>query len=310
MTEPECTESPAWPVFSLLVPLVAIGIGAPAAVALACADGLPIHAIVSFLVMGHLVGIGVTMGYHRLFTHRSFQTSRPVEWALMILGCMSGQSSPFSWIANHRQHHRHSDREGDPHSPHAGTGHGWLRRFWHAHGGWTLLRWPTYDSTLVRDLKRRRDLVWIDRHWYAWYLLGLALPAVVGYLVGGTAYAALMGLLWGGLFRNAFSEQVTWAINSVCHVWGRRPYATGEQSRNNLLLGVLAFGEGWHNNHHAFPYSARHGFHWWQPDLTWNLVWLLERVGLVWNVKRPKLEAADCGPGAVAPVEPEHVPAA
>jgi stearoyl-CoA desaturase (delta-9 desaturase) len=309
MTEPECTESPAWPVFSLLIPLVALWVGVPATIALACADGLPVHAIVSFLVMGHLVGIGVTMGYHRLFTHRSFQTSRPVEWALMVCGCMSGQSSPFSWIANHRQHHRYSDRAGDPHSPNEGAHRrGWLRRFWHAHCGWTLLRRPTYNPTLVGDLKRRRDLVWIDRHWYAWYLLGLALPTAAGYVIGGTASAALTGLLWGGLFRNAVSEQVTSAVNSVCHVWGRRPYATGEHSRNNLLLGLFAFGEGWHNNHHAFPYSARHGFHWWQPDLTWNLVWLMERVGLVWNVKRPKLEVAERGPEAVPPVEPEHVP--
>jgi stearoyl-CoA desaturase (delta-9 desaturase) len=309
MTEPECTEAPAWPVFSLLVPLVAVGIGAPAAIVLACADGLPVHAIVSFLVMVHLVGIGVTMGYHRLFTHRSFQTARPVEWALMICGCMSGQSSPFYWVATHRRHHQYSDREGDPHSPHAGAPeHGWVRRFWHAHQGW-VFGIARFDPTAVRDLAKRRDLVWIDRHWYVWYLLGLALPAAVGYVIGGSGFDALMGLLWGGLLRHAVGAQVTYAVNSVCHVWGHRPYATGEHSRNNFFLGLLALGEGWHNNHHAFPYSARHGFHWWQPDLTWNLVWVLERIGLVWSVKRPKLKVTERAPEVVAAVEPEHVPA-
>jgi stearoyl-CoA desaturase (delta-9 desaturase) len=291
MTVQNRTVRPSWPVFSILIPLVAMGIGAPAAIVLACAEGLPIHVLVTAGVIAHITGLAVTMGYHRLFTHRSFQTSRPVEWALMICGCMSGQSSPFSWIANHRQHHRHSDRPGDPHSPHEGAPQrGWVRRFWHAHGGWTLFRLPTYDSALVRDLEQRRDLVWIDRHWYPWYLLGLALPAAVGYLIGGTAFDALMGLLWGGLLRNALSEQITSAINSVCHVWGSRAYETGEHSRNNFLMALLAFGEGWHNNHHAHPYSARHGFHWWQSDLTWNLLWVMERFGLVWDVKRPKLD--------------------
>jgi stearoyl-CoA desaturase (delta-9 desaturase) len=292
MTEQNRTASPRFAVFSFLIPHLALWVGVPAAVVLACADGLPPHALASAAVMAHLAGLGVTMGFHRLFTHRSFQTSRPVEWALMICGCVSGQSCPFFWVATHRLHHRHSDRSGDPHSPNEGAaGRGWLRRFWHAHQGWTI-RLSSYDPTLIRDLERRPDLVWIDRRWYVWYVLGLALPGAVGYAVGGTAYDALIGFLWGGLLRQAFTEQMTYAINSVCHVWGSRPYATGEHSRNNALMGVLALGEGWHNNHHAHPYSARHGFHWWQSDMTWNLLWLMERVGLIWNVKRPKLAAA------------------
>ena len=227
----------------------------------------------------------------------------------MILGCMAGQSSPFYWIATHRQHHRHSDQDGDPHSPHAGTG-GWLRRFWHAHQGW-MLGLASFNPATVRDLSQRRDLAWIDRHWYAWYLLGLALPAAAGYLIGGTPYDALMGFLWGGLLRHVVCTQTTHAVNSICHVWGSRAYATGEHSRNNFLVAILALGEGWHNNHHAFPYSARHGFRWWQPDLTWNLVWLMERFGLVWKVKRPKLDPAESAPAEVAPrVEPEPAQAA
>ncbi len=283
------TARPAWPALSLLAPLTVMWIGAPAAIACACVYGLPVHAVVGLYVMINVTGFGVTMGFHRLFTHRSFETSRTIERALMIFGCMSGQSSPCFWIAEHRRHHRHSDRPGDPHSPHASGTHGWWRRFWHAHQGWTLC-WASYDPTAVRDIMKRPDLAWIDRYWYAWYLLGLAIPAGVGYLIGGTAYDALIGLLWGGVLRHALNQHTTYLINSVGHLWGSRPYDTGEHSRNNLLLGLLALGEGWHNNHHAHPYSARHGFYWWQSDLTWTVLWLMERVGLVWNVKRPKLD--------------------
>jgi stearoyl-CoA desaturase (delta-9 desaturase) len=248
---------------------------------------------VSFLVMIHLTGIGTAMGLHRLFTHRSFETYRLIECGLLILGAMTGQSSPFFWVATHRHHHRFSDRTGDPHSPHAGDGvhASWWRRFWHSHQGWTT-SWATYDPNTVRDLKRRPDLAWIDRTWYAWYLLGLALPAGAGYLLGGTGYDALMGLLWGGLLRHAVNQHASYAVNSLGHLWGSKAHDTGDESRNNMLLGVLALGEGWHNNHHAFPYSARHGFHWWQVDFVWSLVWLMERVGLAWKVKRPKLGAA------------------
>ena len=311
MTAAARTESPAWPVFSLTLPFVAMCLGTPAAIVLAWQCGLPIHAVVSYVVMTHLIGLGVTMGFHRLFCHRAFQTSRAAERLLMILGCMAGQSSPFYWIATHRTHHRHSDRDGDPHSPHAGEPRrGWWRRFWHAHQGWTL-ETARYDPAAVRDLARRPDLSWIDRHWYAWYLLGLALPAAAGYVGGGTAYDALMGFLWGGLLRQAVSQQMTFAVNSVCHVWGSRAYPTGDSSRNNLLVGLFSLGEGWHNNHHAFPYSARHGFRWWQADFTWNVVWLLERVGVVWKVKRPKLGATppDEPADAISPVADSRSPA-
>ena len=176
---------------------------------------------------------------------------------------------------------------------------GTLRGFWHAHVGWT---WGgfAYSPDDVRDLLRRPDLVWIDRYWYAWYFAGLALPALAGYLVGGTAYDALIGFLWGGLLRHAITEQATNAVNSVCHLWGSRPYPRGDESRNNALIGFTSFGEGWHNNHHAHPYSARHGFYWWQLDAGWWLIWGLERAGLVWNVKRPKIARP---PAAVAAPE-------
>lgn len=295
-----------WPLFSLVLSQVVIWIGVPAAVACACLYGLPWHAVVLFLVLVHVTGLATTVGLHRLFSHRAFQTSRPVEWALMILGAMTGQSSPFFWVAIHRLHHRVSDLPGDPHSPHLDSPKGWWRRFWHAHHGWTV-DWAGYDPATVRDLAKRPDLSWIDRHWYAWYLLGQAIPAALGYLIGGTPYDALMGFLWGGLLRHAVNLQGSYLVNSVGHLWGAREYATGDQSRNNLMLGLLTFGEGWHNNHHAHPYSARHGFRWWQPDLSWNVIWLMERVGLVWNVKRPKLDARKQPHPEVA--EPEGTPA-
>ncbi len=269
------------PVFAIL--------GAPIAVIVAFQHGLPGHAKVTFALMIVATSLGISLGFHRLFSHRSFATARPVEWTLMILGCMAGQNSPFYWVATHRTHHQHSDHDGDPHSPHiwAGRQLRLLSGFWHSHFGWLHANGYNYPRATVGDLRSRADLVWIDRHWFGWYVLGLTLPALAGLLVGGTVYDALIGFLWGGLFRHFVALQVTFSVNSVCHLWGTRPYDTADRSRNSFLLGLIALGDGWHNNHHAFPYSARHGFHWWQPDLTWYVIWLMERVGLAWGVKRP-----------------------
>jgi stearoyl-CoA desaturase (Delta-9 desaturase) len=264
-------------------------VGAPVAAVVAFLHGVPPHARVMFLVMVLVTGLGITLGFHRLFAHRAFATVRPVEQALMVLGCMAGQNSPFYWVATHRAHHRHSDHEGDPHSPYVwGTRRfGFLRGFWHSYFGWLHANGYSYPASAIRDLTRRSDLAWIDRHWFHFYLIGLGIPALAGLAIGGTAYDALMGLLWGGLFRHFALLQVTFAVNSICHLWGSRPYDTDDHSRNNFLLGVIAFGDGWHNNHHAFPHSARHGLHWWQPDFTYSVIWLMERVGLAWRVKRP-----------------------
>jgi stearoyl-CoA desaturase (delta-9 desaturase) len=275
-------------------------IGAPIAVVVAFEYGLPTHGIIAFLVMALATGLGITLGFHRLFSHRSFVTSRLAEWMLMVLGCMGGQNSPFYWIAHHRTHHRHSDHDGDPHSPYiwAGRRLGLLRGFWHSYSGWwhhtNEYNYPNgynYPRAAVRDLARRPDLAWIDRHWFHFYLLGLVMPALAGFAVGGTGYDALVGLLWGGMFRQFLGLQAAWAVNSFGHLCGDRPYNTGDNSRNSLVLGLLALGDGWHNNHHAFPSSARHGFYWWQPDLTWSVIWLMERAGLAWDVKRPSPSA-------------------
>jgi Fatty-acid desaturase len=261
-------------------------IGAAVAVMVAALYGQPTHVMVTTPLLLVMTGLGVTAGYHRLFAHHSFATFRSVERALMILGCMAS-CAPFFWVAIHRAHHRHSDRDGDPHSPHiwAGRRLGIFRGCWHSYFEW---HHSCYQAPAVRDLTCRPDLVWIDRHWFLFYLVGLAIPGLVGFVIGGTTYDALLGFLWGGLFRRFIGLQMPHVVNTVCHLWGTRPYETHDHSRNNFLLGVLAMGDGWHNNHHAFPYSARHGFRWWQFDLTWYVIWLMEGIGLAWDVKRPR----------------------
>jgi stearoyl-CoA desaturase (Delta-9 desaturase) len=285
---------PSYSRLNSLAMVLAPTIGAPVAIVVACIYGVPTHAVVGMFVMAYATGFGVTIGFHRLFAHRSFATSRTVERVLMILGCMAGQSSPFFWIAVHRLHHRHSDTDDDPHSPHTSGGKrlGLWRGFWHAHMGWLRSRGFGYPPGTVRDLTQRADLAWIERSWLLWYLLGLAIPAAIGFAIGGTAYDALLGFLWGGLLRHFFTLQATFMVNSVNHLWGSRPYETRDHSRNNLVTGILAFGEGWHNNHHAFPWSARHGLHWWQPDLSWWVIRMMEVCGLVWRVRRAPSEAS------------------
>ena len=315
MTSPAASHpDPRTPAFpscarvNTLATVFAPTVGAPISVGVACVYGLPTHALVGLFAMAYATGFGVTIGFHRLFAHRSFATPRPVERALMILGCMAGQSSPFFWVATHRLHHRHSDEDGDPHSPHTAGGRplGLWRGFWHSHAGWLRSRGFGYSPGTVGDLARRPDLARIDRHWFPWYAAGLAIPSGVGYAVGGTMYDALIGLLWGGLLRHFLTLQATFCVNSVNHLWGSRPYPTADHSRNNLATGILAFGEGWHNNHHAFPWSARHGLRWWQADFSWWVIRVMEACGLAWRVRRanpacsPRVDERGVRAGTVA----------
>src|SRR5262245_373217 len=270
-----------------LLPLI----GAILALIVAFHYGRPTHAVVTFGGFALITGLGVSLGLHRLFSHRSFAPFRVIEHGLMILGCMASTRGPFHWVATHRVHHRHCDRSGDPHSPHVcATGPlGRVSGFWHAYSGWLHSDGYAYEAAAVRDLARRRDLVWIDRYWFAWYVAGVAMPGFIGLGVGGTSYDALIGFLWVGLLRHFVVLQIPFAVNAICHLWGSRPYDVADQSRNNFVLGVIALGDGWHNNHHAFPSSARHGFYWWQPDLTWWVIRFMELCGLAWRVRRPNL---------------------
>jgi stearoyl-CoA desaturase (delta-9 desaturase) len=215
------------------------------------------------------ISLGITIGFHRFLTHRGFRTSPPLKATLLILGSLAVEGSAIAWAANHRKHHALADRAGDPHSPVDG--------FWHAHLGWLFAGQTADPQVYARDLTRDRLVVWISRLFPVWVLLTLAVP----FALGGWS-----GLLWGGLVRIFLTNHVTWSVNSVCHTFGSRPYQTNDRSRNQWLVGLLALGEGWHNNHHAFPRSALHGLRWYQFDLSGLTIRLLDRLRLVGEVQR------------------------
>ena len=234
-------------------------------------------------------GLGVTLGFHRLFTHRAFETVRPIKFLLGVLGSMSMQGPLLRWAAMHRRHHQHSDGAEDPHSPHGFGGgvRGTLTGLWHAHVGWMFADQPPNLGRYVRDLASDRVVQTVNRLFMLWVLLGLLIPAAIGALWVGTWRGALLGFIWGGLARIFLVHHATWSINSVCHIWGRRPFNCQDESRNNFLFGVLGMGEGWHNNHHAFPASARHGFRWWEFDASYIVIQLLRLFGLAWRIRLP-----------------------
>jgi stearoyl-CoA desaturase (delta-9 desaturase) len=281
------------PLFTKTVNLVAVitpFAGFLAAVVFLWGRGFDWLHLILLLSMYVVTALGVTLGFHRLFTHRSFETYRPIKYLLAIFGSMAMEGPLLKWVASHRVHHQHSDTHRDPHSPHMhGDGMmGTLKGFWHAHIGWIfrpdIPNLPKYVGDLVRDsgLKKLSDLFTV------WVLLGLAIPTVLGGLITMTWSGALLGFLWGGLARIFFVHHMTWSINSVCHLWGGRPFASADESRNNLIFGIVGFGEGWHNNHHAFPNSARHGLAWWQIDLTYYIIRAMEICRLAWKVKVPQ----------------------
>jgi len=229
------------------------------------------------------------VGYHRLFTHRSFKTPRPVAALLATLGSMAVEGPLLHWVAVHRRHHQHSDEHDDPHSPHAHgtTLWGIARGMWHAHMGWLMQAPPRGLVRYVGDLRRDTMIRRMSRLFPLWVLLGLLIPAVLGGLLTMSWTGVLLGFIWGGLVRIFLVHHVTWSINSVCHIWGSRPFQCHDESRNNPIFGVLAFGEGWHNNHHAFPTSARHGLRWWQIDVSYLVIRGMALVRLAHDVRVP-----------------------
>lgn len=245
--------------------------------------------------MYSLTVIGVTVGFHRLFTHKAFETVRPIRAFLAIAGSMSIQGPVIKWCAIHRRHHQVSDLDGDPHSPHL-HGDGFinmLKGMWHAHVAWIFEPDPENLKRSVKDLVADRTLMRINNLFVVWVALGMLIPAAIGFAVTRSWYGALSGFLWGGLVRAFLMHHVTWSINSVCHVWGTRPYDSQDHSRNNFPIAIISFGEGWHNNHHAFPTSARHGLHWWQVDISYIFIRSLQLIGLAWNVRIPPKAALD-----------------
>jgi stearoyl-CoA desaturase (delta-9 desaturase) len=233
-----------------------------------------------------LTAFGVTVGFHRLLTHRSFQTHKPTEYVFAVLGSMSLQGSVLDWVADHRKHHAHADSEGDPHSPHVGHGSG-LAGLWHAHTGWLLENqgqadWRRYARDLYEDPGMRR----IARRFPLLALATLAVPFALGGILHGSFSGALRGLLWGGLVRIFFVHHITWSINSLCHYFGRRRFPVEDRSTNVFWLALPSLGEAWHHNHHAFPRSAAHGLRWWEIDPSAIVIRAMERLGLAWNVVR------------------------
>jgi len=231
--------------------------------------------------------LGVTLGFHRLLTHRSFATYKPVEYALAVLGSMSVQGPVMSWVADHRKHHAHTDREGDPHSPHGHGGgvRGALRGLWYAHMGWLFDRaGQAAHERYARDLYEDRGMRLIHRLFPLWVAVGLLIPFGLGYAIDGTLAGALTAALWGGAVRIFLLHHVTWSINSVCHFFGSRRFAVEDRSTNVFWLSVLSLGESWHHNHHAFPRSAVHGLRWWELDPTAWVIRAMRAVRLAWNV--------------------------
>jgi len=245
------------------------------------------------LGMYFLTVMGITVGFHRLFTHHSFETYGFVQFLLGVLGSMAVQGPLLKWVALHRRHHQHSDRPGDPHSPHQ-HGHGILgvlHGLWHAHLGWLFAADPPDLDHYVKDLRQSRLLRVVSSLFVVWVVLGLLIPAVLGGLLSLSWLGVWTGLIWGGLVRVFLVHHVTWSVNSVCHLWGFHPYRSNDESRNNAAVGVLAMGEGWHNTHHAFPTSARHGLRWWQIDVSYEVIRTLALLHLAWNVKVPSKQA-------------------
>jgi stearoyl-CoA desaturase (Delta-9 desaturase) len=245
--------------------------------------------LVILVVMYLLTAFGITVGYHRLLTHRAFDTPPALRYTLAVLGSMAVQGSVIAWVADHRKHHAFSDDDGDPHSPHGhGPGvTGVLRGLWHAHVGWLLdnhgrADWNRFAPDLMEDPTMRR----INRDFPLLVGIGLAIPFAAGWLLTGTIAGALTGLLWGGFVRIFFVHHITWSINSICHFMGTRRFVTDDESRNVFWLSVLSLGESWHHNHHAFPRSANHGLRWWEVDISGALIGGLERLGLASNVVR------------------------
>jgi stearoyl-CoA desaturase (delta-9 desaturase) len=246
--------------------------------------------LIALAVMYLLAGLGVTVGFHRLLTHRAFQTHKPMRYAFAGLGSMSVQGPVIDWVADHRKHHAHADEEGDPHSPHVEFGGGWrgtLRGLFHAHMGWLFVnQGQAARSQYARELVEDRGMRVLNRAFPWLALVGLAIPFLIGLALEQTLAGALSALLWGGPVRIFLQQHATWSVNSVCHFFGRRRFEIEDHSTNVLWLALPSLGESFHHNHHAFPRSAKHGLKWWEVDPSAALIRVLERLGLAWNITR------------------------
>jgi stearoyl-CoA desaturase (Delta-9 desaturase) len=246
-----------------------------------------------------ITALGITLGFHRMFTHRAFESSRAFRAVVAAMGSMAVQGSVITWVADHRKHHAFTDQDGDPHSPH-GHGPGFsgaIKGLWHAHVGWLFESVGTAErERFAPDMVKDRTMRVMDKLFFLWVILGFAIPFALGWIIGGGLGTALTALLWGGFVRVFLLHHVTWSINSVCHFFGRKRFDVEDESRNVFWLAPFSMGEAWHHNHHTFPTSAFHGLTWSEKlaDPTGWMIALLEKLGVIWNVVRisPERQAA------------------
>ncbi|MCX5660074.1 MAG: fatty acid desaturase [Planctomycetota bacterium] len=243
-------------------------------------------------------GLGITLGWHRLLTHRSYQTFKPIEYFLTVLGCLGWQLGPIEWVGTHRLHHAHTDERRDPHSPrvhdaepNGGSWLTWLSRFWWAHIGWAFVQNDFDPRATAKDLVRDPIMVWIDRLYFVPGLILAGLLYFLGERLAGPG-EGMAWMVWGIFVRTMLLYHATWFVNSASHVWGYRNFKTDDDSTNLWWVALVSFGEGWHNNHHAQQNSAAHGMRWWEFDQTWLTIRLMRMLGLSWNVVEPDLSKA------------------
>lgn len=268
-------------------------LGLLAAVTMSWNEAVGLTDLMLFLGLYVICGFGITIGYHRMLTHRAFEAIAPLKAALLVAGSLAIQGAAIDWAVDHRTHHAFSDKEGDPHSPHHGFSSsvwGRLQGLGHAHVGWLFDHNRIDQERYAKDLLQDRMVVTISRLFPLWIVLSFAIPFALGGAVTRTWTGAFTGLVWGGLVRLFFNHHVTWSVNSICHVFGRRPFTANDRSTNNWLLALPSLGEAWHHNHHVFPTSAFHGLGWRQVDLSGMVIAGWEKLGLVRNVRRPSAE--------------------
>ena len=272
-------------VLMILIP----SFGLVVAIALAMRYGISLMEIGLLFSMYVLTSCGITVGYHRLFSHHAFKTNIACQVILGILGSMACQGPLIYWVSSHRRHHQYSDLPGDPHSPylHKEQSLNSFHGLWHSHMGWTFSHGITNTFLFAKDLLQNPIISKVNQLYYVWVLLGLAIPTLLGGVITWTWMGALKGFLWGGLVRLFLVHHSSWTIGSISHICGDRPFETKDQSRNNIWLAIPTMGESWHNNHHAFPNSAFHGLESWQIDLSGWVIRLLNKIGLAWDVKVP-----------------------
>jgi len=273
--------SPFWVGVFVIVPFLAFITGLTQVIWMGGVDFITILLLIMFY---EITGLGITIGFHRCFTHRAFEIKKPwLKWLLAISGSMAAEGSILGWVSWHRLHHTKTDQIGDPHSPHLFGKGFWntLKGFWHAHTGW-MFNPPKIERTRIRDLLKDPIIKTASKNFKLFLFAGLILPSIIGIILrGGSLSHVFDDFLWAGLIRLFLVHHVTWSINSVCHIWGSRPFESDEKSTNNPIFGILGNGEGWHHNHHFDQRSARHGILKGQFDLSWEIIRLFYKLGLI-----------------------------